>query len=152
MGLIDGATIKFIEKSGAQKEVIKRLLAGLIEGVQRMIPVAIRNHPYTTRTGTNDRSIGWAASKDGQTSYGLLNTDTPRARDAAGRFLAGSGNDTSGVKAPASISVILATSSGYGGWLEVKHGAYLIPAVNNGIDGLNDALTGVINTPQPDRT
>ncbi len=90
------------------QEIGERVLPPLIEGAQLVVAEAVRNHPYQTQTGTNDRSLGWCASPWGERNFGSVTT-------GAGAT-ASSGAGFSKADRP---TVLVASTSGYGGFLEV---------------------------------
>jgi len=127
-------------RPGAEREVYAAVLGGLVEFAQDVVAYAAKKsgHPYTDRTGVNSRSIGWAASGWGDSGWGTVST--------------GKGNTSSagaGSSSAQSVDVLIATTSGYGGWLEtgtvhMRPYPYIVPAVMANKGKLKQALTGVI--------
>ena len=132
------ASLQLRLKPGATEEVLDAVLGGFIEYAQEVVSFAVKNHPYTDRSGKNSGSIGWVSSKLGTANFGkvsLANGGTSSPIGAASR--------------KNRIEVAVVTTSGYGGHLEVgtvKMNAfpYIVPAVVATKPEFKKALTGVV--------
>lgn len=143
------------------KDVSNAVLAGQIEFAQEVVAYAARHHPYKDQTGTNSRSIGWAAHGVGK-DWGPI-----RGRQSAGgkkqpslaslkkqgwevNIADKDNNSSQGAPAPSyEAEVIVATTSGYGGYLEtgtvmMNPFPYIIPALNTKRDVLRQKLTRIL--------
>ena len=138
MGLNVKTTFRVRLDPMAPKEISKAVLGGLILYAQDVVAYAARNHPYQDRTGVNSRSIGWTATGPNGGSFGAVT-------------LGGGGSTSShGVKAKGKqISVAVATTSGYGGFLEtgtskMRAFPYILPAMRATKPKLKQHLTKVV--------
>jgi len=129
-----------LNKDAIKKELILPIMVQYVKSAQRIVATAKKNHPYTDQTGNNTRRIGWAASGPDQTGFGPLTT-------AVGKTSSEGSGKTSPRGEP---SVIVATSSGYGGYLEVgtrrmkkTTGPYVYPAYEADQPELKRALTKI---------
>lgn len=116
------------------------VLVALVEWIQLVVREAVKPPPEGSPfdTGKNRRSIGWMISKHGSSTFGTLST-------------VGSGQHSPGsVRTESAIPIVaLATSSGYGGWLEIGTSRmsprpYLVPAVKKLRSKLDGALSDII--------
>ena len=136
MSFRSNVRVQFRANPNAEKEIAAKWLAAAIKGAQEVVAYAAHNHPYADRTGTNSRSIGWAASGLGQKSYGVLSTS-------------GGSTGTAGVQSPGIPSVLVGTSSGYGGFLELgtrtnRPYPYILPAMAAKKQAIKDHMTGIL--------
>jgi hypothetical protein len=151
-GITTEAQFFFIPKQGADDEMEDRFLEGLIKGAQKTVAYCVANHPYTDRTGTNTKSFGWAAIKDGQVIGGTLpDSETGDiavpvsggvgvSRGAGGQFVSAGG------KRP---QVVVGGSSGYSGYLELGTSRMqpfptIRPALNATKPDYAKSLTGIL--------
>jgi len=103
-------TLHLKPPSVIMKEVMVPIATRYIRSAKEVVGRAAKNHPYKDQTGNNTKRIGFAVSAYGQSSFGSLETHGAGPTDAQG----------SGVTAkPDDLTVIVATSSSYGGWLEI---------------------------------
>lgn len=103
-------TLRLRPTAEIMKEVMVPVAKEYIKAAQEVVGRAAKNHPYTDRSAAgNTARIGWALSAPGAATFGSLTTN------AAGT------TDTRGAKSPdrRQLTVIVASSSGYGGYLEV---------------------------------
>lgn len=118
-------------------EVSNAVLEKLVEGAKNIVAHARKNHPYQDRTGENTRSIGWAVSPRGDRQFGPLTTG------------AGS-TSTQGISSEGKSPVIIvATSSGHGGFLEtgtvnMPAFPYIVPAFNAWKARILKSLEGIL--------
>ena len=131
--------LKLRPTSVITKEVIVPIATKMVKAAQEVVGKAARNHPYTDQTGNNTKRIGWALSAPGSDSFGSLTTN------AAGT------TDTQGATRPdrRELNVIVASSSGYGGYLEIgtrKMGPfpYIRPAWETVKPGFLSSLKGIV--------
>ncbi len=102
-------TLKLRPMKDIRKDTLVPIATQMVKSAQEVVGNAARNHPYKDRTGNNTKRLGFAVSAPGSASFGSLETR-------------GAGNtDTRGAASPKkdSIAVIVASSSGYGGYLEI---------------------------------
>lgn len=101
---------KLRPQSQINMEVGDAVLVGLIKWVQEVVREIVKPPPIGSPfdTGRNRRSIGWMVSPVGKISFGSLST-------VGGGRTSGGGLITEGD----SFAVAIASSSGYGGWLEI---------------------------------
>ena len=127
-----------IDKRVLDRELWPKVVKAYIESAQRVVAGAVKNHPYHDRTGNNTRRIGWSVAAPGK-SLGPLAT-------AAGQ------TSTQGSEVTAKkddVTAIVATSSGYGGWLEIgtkRMGPYpaIYPAYKRELPKLNSELKDIV--------
>ena len=140
-GIKANVTVKLVlrPENEIMDELNEGVIVGLIKWVQLVVREAVKPPPEGSPfdTGHNRRSIGWMVSPAGRISFGTLSTSSGKK---------GSG----GVKTQSDIPVVaLATSSGYGGWLEIgtrkMHARpYLVPSVKKLKPQLDRLLSNVI--------
>jgi len=125
-----------------RRKLLPKVAVEFVNSAQRIVADAARNHPYTDQTGNNTRRIGWAGSGPEQRGFGPLTTN-----QAGTTSTAGSGKTSK----PGDIDVMVATSSGYGGYLEVgtrrmkkKTGPYIYPAAEREKPKRERALTKIV--------
>jgi len=127
--------ISFTIKPGVEKEIEKRVLAVQIRGAQHVVADAAKMSPK--KTGTNARSIGWGVSEKGEASFGAISAESGQV-------------SSSGINDNASNqTVIVATTSGYGGYLEVGTGRmgarpYIMPALEKNKGAMMSELEGIL--------
>jgi len=127
-----------INKQAIKRGLIVPVATEYVKSAQRIVATAKRDHPYTDRTGNNTRRIGWAVSGPDDTQFGPLTT-------GAGQ-IDSSGADKESKRGE--IDVIVATSSGYGGYLEIgtrkmNPYPYIYPAYERDKPKLDAALTNI---------
>ncbi|MEE9159924.1 MAG: hypothetical protein V3U60_16255 [Gammaproteobacteria bacterium] len=124
-------SVRFRVRPEARDEIGAEVEAGLIRGAQLVVADAMRESPYDT--GHNARSLGWAASGLHKANFGILSTSR--------------GDETSkGTKVanPQTVDVIVAGSSGYSGYLELKTKAYIMPALEKNRGAIMAELKGIL--------
>ena len=102
-------TLKLRPIGEITKEVMVPVATKMVKAAQEVVGNAARSHPYTDRTGNNTKRIGWALSAPGATTFGSLTTN------AAGS----TGTDGANPPDRRQLNVIVASTSGYGGYLEI---------------------------------
>lgn len=112
MGIKANAVVKFQlrPRGGIMEETSTGILTGLIEWVQLVVREVVKPPPMGSPydTGHNRRSVGWMISPYGESGFGTLKTLDLGEQSTRGLRTT---ND--------SPVVAIATSSGYGGWLEI---------------------------------
>ncbi len=121
-------TLKLRPKAEIMKETMVPIAVEYIKAGQEIVAHAAKNHGglssfeekgkgkgnrYINRSvAGNTARIGWALSAPGKGSFGSLTTNTAGKTSAAGK---------DGPEKPPKdqLVVIVASSSGYGGWLEI---------------------------------
>ena len=117
-------------------DVADALLPPFIEIAQDIVADAVKGSPFLT--GHNRRSIGWAASGWGNRNFGSIEA-------AAGNVPSSDYKQSS----PDRVSAKAATTSGYGGFLELgtrKMPArpYLLPAALKQRSNIQKVLKGIL--------
>lgn len=118
-------------------EVADSVLKKLAKGAKNVSNHAKKNHPYQDRTGTNTKSIGWAVSPRGQSTFEALST-------GLGKVSAGSIKSN-----PKFAEALVASTSSYGGFLEtgtvnMPAFPYLMPAFNAWKARIMKSLAGIL--------
>lgn len=131
MAIRVNTSIRFKFRPEARDEIAAEVEAGLIRGAQLVVADAMRMSPFLT--GTNRRSLGWASSGLHKGEFGMLQTQAENV-PVGGAKLA----------SPETVDVIVATSSGYGGWLELKTKAYIVPALEKNRGSIMAELKGIL--------
>jgi HK97 gp10 family phage protein len=122
--------VKLIPVDEFLEEVSDPVLEVLAEGAEDIVQYARENHPYQDRTGTNTASIGWAISAYGRETFGTLKTGKG-AESVGGEIQSERDNPTA----------IVASSSGYGGFLEVgTRFMQAFPYIKPAFDALKDKI------------
>jgi len=103
-------TLRLKPPKAVTEDVVAAVATRYVRSAQNIVARAAKNHPYKDRTGNNTKRIGFAVSKLGSTSFGSLTTHGAGPTDAQGSGVISRTND---------VTVIVATSSSYGGWLEI---------------------------------
>lgn len=134
---LGNVSVKFRLKPGVERVMELKFLAALARGGQLVVADAARNHPYQDDSGNNTRSIGLAISGKGKSSFGPVQTQGNGPVGSQGV------NDK-----PDNLTVAVATTSGYGGYLEVgteraRQFPYILPAFEKNKQAIKQELTGI---------
>ena len=127
--------IKLRPTSQIMGEVGRDLRPPFIRAAQNAVAFAVINSPFDT--GLNRSSLGWSLSELGQASFGTLTTG-------------GAGGGVPGVTSDRDkISVLIAGTSGYSGWLEIgtrrmSARPYIKPGAERAVPGLKADLKGSV--------
>ncbi len=114
-------TLRLRSKDVIIKEVTAPIAVEYIKAAQEVVAHASKNHAATgarykdRSVAGNTARIGWAFSAPGKASFGSLTTNAAGTTDTRGK---GGG---AGTPKKDALVIIVASSSGYGGWLEVGH-------------------------------
>ncbi len=126
------AAISIRLNAHARDEIGAAILTGMIRFVQEVIGQSAKPPPIGSPvdTGHNRRSIGWAASPEDERQFGNITTVFRETQGPRGE-IGGSAGEVQSTDGPA---VLIATTSGYGGLLEVgtrfmRARPYLLPAL-----------------------
>lgn len=121
------------------EDVSNELMPGMIEWIQDVVREIVKPPPTGSpfETGRNRNSVGWMVSPFGDVGFGSLS-------------VSGGGTERSDTQTVRDeIVVAIATSSGYGGWLEIGTKfmvarAYIVPNVVRAKSKLDDFLGGIL--------
>lgn len=142
-GIKANAQVKFKLRSTREidEDVSDELMLGLIKWVQGVVREIVKPPPTGSpfETGRNRNSVGWMVSPFGDVSFGTLSVSS-------------GGTERANIQTVRDeVVVAIATSSGYGGWLEIgtrfmAARAYIVPNVVRAKSKLDDFLGGIFGT------
>ena len=131
-----------LDKQALNRELFPKIAVQYVMSAQRIVAGAVKNATGMgmVDTGNNNRRVGYAVSGMGDTSLGPLKTSGEGDQSS----------DGSGITTKADeIAVVVATSSGYGGYLEIGTSRmparpYIYPAAEADKPKLQAALTRIV--------